>query len=60
VVDNHRDVVIIGAAPAAHMHGFVSRDGVGPAEFLATGREEVARGDTAAEQAGTWARGEDR
>ncbi|MFD1502406.1 NAD(P)/FAD-dependent oxidoreductase [Streptosporangium lutulentum] len=71
VVENHRDVVIIGAgsagltagiilaraqadvlvvddgkprnAPAAHMHGFVSRDGVDPAEFLATGREEVAR-----------------
>jgi thioredoxin reductase (NADPH) len=70
VVDDHRDVVIIGAgaagltagivlaraqadvlviddgkprnAPAAHMHGFVSRDGVAPAEFLATGRGEVA------------------
>ncbi|MGP3988874.1 NAD(P)/FAD-dependent oxidoreductase [Streptomyces sp. 3N207] len=70
-MENHRDVVIIGAgsagltagivlaraqadvlviedgkprnAPAAHMHGFVSRDGVAPAEFLATGRTEVAR-----------------
>ncbi|MEU4392728.1 NAD(P)/FAD-dependent oxidoreductase [Kribbella sp. NPDC023855] len=30
-------------AAAAHMHGFVSRDGVAPSEFLATGREEVAR-----------------
>lgn len=71
MVDDHRDVVIIGAgaagltagivlararadvlvvhdgrprnAPAAHMHGFVSRDGADPAEFLAIGREEVAR-----------------
>lgn len=71
MVDDHRDVVIIGAgaagltagivlaraqadvlviddgkprnAPAAHMHGFVSRDGVAPAEFLAIGRGEVAR-----------------
>ena len=71
MVDNHRDVVVIGAgaagltagivltraqagvlvvddgkprnAPAAHVRGFVSRDGVDPAEFLATGREEVAR-----------------
>lgn len=70
-MENHRDVVIIGAgaagltagivlararadvlvvdggsprnAAAAHMHGFVSRDGVDPAEFLATGRGEVAR-----------------
>ncbi|MFE7135646.1 NAD(P)/FAD-dependent oxidoreductase, partial [Streptomyces sp. NPDC057638] len=68
-MENHRDVVIIGAgsagltaglvlararadvlviddgrprnAPAARMHGFVSRDGVDPAEFLATGRGEV-------------------
>lgn len=68
-MDNHRDVVIIGAgaaglsaaivltrarsdvlvvedgrprnAPAAHMHGFVSRDGVSPAEFLEIGRREV-------------------
>lgn len=29
-------------APAAHMHGFVSRDGIPPAEFLAKGRAEVA------------------
>jgi thioredoxin reductase (NADPH) len=71
VVDDHRDVVIIGAgaagmtagivlaraqadvlviddgkprnAPAAHMHGSVSQDGVAPTEFLATGRGEVAR-----------------
>ncbi|MFD5270238.1 NAD(P)/FAD-dependent oxidoreductase [Streptomyces sp. NPDC058335] len=30
-------------APAAHMQGYLSRDGMSPAEFLATGREEVAR-----------------
>ncbi|RPF31682.1 NAD(P)/FAD-dependent oxidoreductase [Streptomyces sp. TLI_185] len=30
-------------APAAHMHGFLSRDGMPPAEFLAIGREEIAR-----------------
>ncbi|MEU6551704.1 NAD(P)/FAD-dependent oxidoreductase [Streptomyces sp. NPDC046915] len=30
-------------APAAHMHGYLSRDGMPPAEFLAVGREETAR-----------------
>ncbi|MFF5142709.1 NAD(P)/FAD-dependent oxidoreductase [Streptomyces sp. NPDC013157] len=30
-------------APAAHMQGFLSRDGMPPAEFLAVGREEIAR-----------------
>ncbi|WP_155060218.1 NAD(P)/FAD-dependent oxidoreductase [Streptomyces blattellae] len=30
-------------APAAHMQGYLSRDGMSPAEFLAIGREEVAR-----------------
>lgn len=30
-------------APAAHMHGYLSRDGMSPAEFLAVGREEIAR-----------------
>ena len=29
-------------APAAHMQGFLSRDGMPPAELLAVGREEVA------------------
>ena len=29
--------------PAAHMHGFLSRDGMPPTEFLAIGREEIAR-----------------
>ncbi|MEU4658080.1 NAD(P)/FAD-dependent oxidoreductase [Streptomyces sp. NPDC023723] len=29
-------------APAAHMQGYLSRDGMPPAEFLALGREEVA------------------
>ncbi|MFF5537509.1 NAD(P)/FAD-dependent oxidoreductase [Streptomyces cinerochromogenes] len=30
-------------APSAHMQGYLSRDGVSPAEFLAVGREEIAR-----------------
>ncbi|MGF0173310.1 NAD(P)/FAD-dependent oxidoreductase [Streptomyces sp. Marseille-Q5077] len=30
-------------APAAHMHGYLTRDGTSPAEFLAVGREEIAR-----------------
>jgi len=43
-----RRVVVIDAgaprnAPATHMHGYLSRDGLPPAELLAIGREEVAR-----------------
>ncbi|MGC9544366.1 NAD(P)/FAD-dependent oxidoreductase [Streptomyces sp. UG1] len=30
-------------APAAHMQGYLSRDGMPPAQFLAVGREEIAR-----------------
>jgi len=30
-------------APASHVHTFLTRDGVPPAEFLAVGREEVRR-----------------
>ncbi|MBE8470734.1 NAD(P)/FAD-dependent oxidoreductase [Streptomyces justiciae] len=30
-------------APSAHMQGYLTRDGMSPAEFLATGREEIAR-----------------
>ncbi|MFF4274512.1 NAD(P)/FAD-dependent oxidoreductase [Streptomyces sp. NPDC001536] len=30
-------------APAAHMQGYLTRDGMAPAEFLAIGREEIAR-----------------
>ncbi|MCX4573021.1 NAD(P)/FAD-dependent oxidoreductase [Streptomyces sp. NBC_01571] len=30
-------------APAAHLQGYLTRDGVPPAEFLALGREEIAR-----------------
>ena len=30
-------------APSAHMHGFLSRDGLPPAELLSLGRTEVAR-----------------
>ncbi|QFZ77725.1 thioredoxin reductase [Streptomyces fagopyri] len=30
-------------APAAHMQGYLTRDGVPPAEFLVLGREEIAR-----------------
>ncbi|WP_153542600.1 NAD(P)/FAD-dependent oxidoreductase [Streptomyces sp. RB17] len=29
--------------PSPHMHGYLSRDGMSPAEFLAIGREEIAR-----------------
>jgi thioredoxin reductase len=43
-----RRVLVVDAgaprnAPATHMHGFLSRDGLPPAELLAIGREEVAR-----------------
>jgi thioredoxin reductase len=42
-----RRVLVVDAgtprnAPAAHMHGFLSRDGLPPLELLALGREEVA------------------
>src|SRR3979411_2088824 len=42
-----RRVAVIDAgaprnAPAAHMHGFLSRDGMPPADLLAAGRAEVA------------------
>ncbi|MFF9215023.1 NAD(P)/FAD-dependent oxidoreductase [Streptomyces viridosporus] len=30
-------------APSSHMQGYLSRDGMAPAEFLAVGREEIAR-----------------
>ncbi|OIK06725.1 NAD(P)/FAD-dependent oxidoreductase [Streptomyces monashensis] len=30
-------------APSAHMQGYLSRDGMSPANFLAVGREEIAR-----------------
>ena len=41
-----RRVVVLDAgrprnAPAAHMHNFLSRDGMPPAELLAVGRAEV-------------------
>ncbi|WP_221350138.1 NAD(P)/FAD-dependent oxidoreductase [Streptomyces beigongshangae] len=43
-----RSVLVVDAgeprnAPAAHMQGYLSRDGMSPAEFLAVGREEIAR-----------------
>ena len=43
-----RKVLVLDAghprnAPASHMHGFLSRDGLPPAELLAIGREEVRR-----------------
>ncbi|RBQ18905.1 thioredoxin reductase [Spongiactinospora rosea] len=43
-----RSVAVIDAgeprnAPAAHMHGFLSRDGMPPAALLEAGRAEVAR-----------------
>ena len=42
-----RTVAVVDAgeprnAPAAHMQGFLSRDGIPPSRFLAAGREEVA------------------
>ena len=42
-----RTVAIVDAgeprnAPAAHLHGFLSRDGAAPAALLANGRDEVA------------------
>ena len=42
-----RRVLVVDAGnprngPAAHMHGFLSRDGMQPAELLAVGRSEVA------------------
>ncbi|HEY1176962.1 MAG TPA: FAD-dependent oxidoreductase, partial [Phytomonospora sp.] len=42
-----RRVVVVDAgeprnAPAAHMHGFLSRDGMPPKELLEVGRAEVA------------------
>jgi thioredoxin reductase len=41
-----RRVVVLDAgsprnAPAAHMHNFLSRDGMSPAKLLALGRAEV-------------------
>ncbi|MFC8142035.1 NAD(P)/FAD-dependent oxidoreductase [Streptomyces paradoxus] len=43
----HRTLVIDAGeprnAPAAHMQGYLSRDGMPPADFLAVGREEIAR-----------------
>jgi thioredoxin reductase len=41
-----RKVVVVDAgmprnAPAAHLHGYLSRDGLPPGELLASGREEV-------------------
>lgn len=41
-----RSVLVVDAgvprnAPAAHMHGFLSRDGTPPGELLAVGRDEV-------------------
>jgi thioredoxin reductase len=41
-----RRVLVVDAgtprnAPAAHLHGYLARDGVGPAELLAVGRHEV-------------------
>lgn len=43
-----RHVLVVDAgeprnAPAAHMQGYLSRDGMSPAEFLAEGRREIQR-----------------
>lgn len=42
-----REVLVVDAgqprnAPATHMHGYLSRDGLPPAELLTAGRDEVA------------------
>jgi thioredoxin reductase len=42
-----RTVVVVDAgrprnAPAAHMHGFLFRDGMSPRDLLAVGRSEVS------------------
>ena len=42
-----RSVAVVDAgeprnAPAAHMHGYLSRDGMSPRELLATGRAEIS------------------
>ena len=47
LVRAQRMVVVVDAgaprnAPAAHMHGFLSRDGMPPRELLAAGRAEVS------------------
>ncbi|MET9150199.1 NAD(P)/FAD-dependent oxidoreductase [Streptomyces griseoflavus] len=43
----HRTLVVDAGeprnAPSAHMQGYLTRDGMSPAEFLARGREEIAR-----------------
>ncbi|SMQ14736.1 Thioredoxin reductase [Streptomyces sp. Ag82_O1-12] len=43
----HRTLVVDAGeprnAPAAHMQGYLTRDGMSPAEFLALGRAEIAR-----------------
>ncbi|MFF7893288.1 NAD(P)/FAD-dependent oxidoreductase [Streptomyces sp. NPDC007907] len=43
----HRTLVVDAGeprnAPAAHMQGYLTRDGMPPAEFLAKGREEITR-----------------
>ncbi|MFF8012165.1 FAD-dependent oxidoreductase [Streptomyces sp. NPDC007929] len=43
----HRTLVVDAGeprnAPAAHMQGYLTRDGMPPAEFLALGREEIVR-----------------
>ncbi|WP_128377110.1 NAD(P)/FAD-dependent oxidoreductase [Streptomyces cavernae] len=43
---SRRRVLVVDAgeprnAPAAHMHGYLSRDGMPPADFLAEGRREI-------------------
>lgn len=43
----HRTLVVDAGeprnAPSSHMQGYLTRDGMSPAEFLALGREEIAR-----------------
>jgi len=57
---SRRRVAVVDAgeprdAPAAHLHGFLSRDGTSPAELLAAGRKEVV--GYGGEVITDWARG---
>lgn len=43
-------------APSAHLQGYLTRDGMSPAEFLAVGRAEIARYGWSWSGTGPWTR----